>query len=75
MRASIKERTHISVDMPDSSGKGGASTTGNVVHELMSREKNIEVLVSLVPEKLKKSLHECISRAYAITKVYNSSYM
>ena len=51
VHASIKERTNISVDMPDSTGKGGTSTTGNVVHELMSREKNIEVLVSLVPEK------------------------
>ena len=39
VRASIKEKTNISVDIPDFTGKGGMSTTGNVVHSLMSEEK------------------------------------
>lgn len=75
VRASIKEGTSISVDMPDSTGKGGTSTTGNVVHELMSKEKNIQVLTSQVPARYQESLHELINRLYAITKVYNSTYV
>ena len=75
VRTCIKEGTNISVDMPDSTGKGGTSTTGNVVHELMSKEKNIQVLTSLVPGRFQQALHECISRAYAITEIYSSTHV
>ena len=64
VKAIIKEKTHLSVDVPDSTGKGGTSTTGNV----------IQVLVSLVPTRFQEKMHDCISRVYTITKLYNSSH-
>ena len=41
----------------------------------MSKEKNIQVLTSLVPGRFQQALHECISRAYAITKIYGSTHV
>ena len=41
----------------------------------MSKEKNIQVLTSLVPGKFQKALHEYISRAYAITEIYSSTHL
>ena len=64
VRALIKEKTNISVDMPDSTGKGGTSTNGNVVHTLLSQEENIQVLVSAVPEEFQDSLYICLSKSY-----------
>ena len=75
VRALIKEKTHISVDIPDSTGKGGTSTTGNAVHSLLSEEKNLQVLVSAVPKEFQESLHECLTRCYVIMKLYNSTYL
>ena len=40
----------------------------------MSKEKNIQVLTSLVPGRFQQALHECISRAYSITKIYSSTH-
>ena len=74
VRALLKEKTNISVDMPDATGKGGTSTNGNVVHSLLSKEKNLEVMVSAVPEKFQKALHECLTRCYVILKLYNSMH-
>ena len=70
VRAVIKEKTHLAVDVPDSTGKGGTSTTGNIVHSLLSKESNIQVLVSLVPTNFQEKMHDCISRVYTITKLY-----
>ena len=39
VRAIIKEKTRITVDIPDTTGKGSTSTIGNVVHSLLSEEK------------------------------------
>ena len=61
VRALIKENTGISVDMPNSTGKGGTSTNGNVVHSLLSEEKNLQVIVSAVPEFFQNLLHECLT--------------
>ena len=74
VKAIIKEKTHLSIDIPDSTGKGGTSTTGNVIHTIMSKECNIQVLVSLVPLRFQEKMHDCISRVYTITKLYNSSH-
>ena len=69
VRALIKEKTNISVDMPDSTGKGGTSTNGNVGHTLSTQEENIKVLVSAVPEEFQDSLYICLSRSYVILKL------
>ena len=73
MRAVLKEATHLAIDIPDFTGKGGTSTTGNVIHSLLSDENKLQVLVSQVPEQFQDKLHDCISRGYAIVKLYNSS--
>ena len=39
VRSIIKERTHISVDVRDPTGKGGTTTTQNVAHAMLSNEK------------------------------------
>ena len=62
----LKDGTNISVDMPDSTGKGGTSTYGNVVHSLLSEEKNLQVMVSVVPQEFQDLLHECLTRSYVI---------
>ena len=62
------------MDVPDPTGKGGTTTTGNVAHALLSNEKNFKVLVSTIPEEFQKSLHECLTRLYVICKLYNSTY-
>ena len=66
--------TNIAVDVPDPTGKGGTTTTGNVAHALLSNEKIFKVLVSTIPEEFQKSLHECLTRLYVICKLYNSTY-
>ena len=73
VRAVLKEATHLAIDIPDFTGKGGTSTTGNVIHSLLSDENKLQVLVSQVPEQFQDKLHDCISRGYAIVKLYNSS--
>ena len=74
IRKTLKEQTHLAVDMPDATGKGGTSTTGNVIHSMLSREKNLSVLVSQVPEEYQEKMHDCLSRSYVITKLYNSTF-
>ena len=39
VRNYIKEHTNVAVDVPDATGRGGTSTTGNVVHTLLKEEK------------------------------------
>ena len=34
IRNYVKEHTNVAVDVPDATGRGGTSTTGNVVHTL-----------------------------------------
>lgn len=73
VRAQLKEHTHLAIDIPDSTGKGGTSTTGNVIHAMLGSEANLAVLVNQVPERYRDSIHDLCSRAYAICKLYNSS--
>ena len=75
VRAELKTKTHLAIDIPDSTGKGGTSTTGNVIHALLGSEANLEVLIQQVPEKYRDDLHDVCSRVYAICKLYNSSHV
>ncbi|KAL5254995.1 hypothetical protein ACHWQZ_G014442 [Mnemiopsis leidyi] len=72
VRAHLKEQTHLAIDIPDSTGKGGTSTTGNVVNELLGTEKNLTTFVSQVPERFQGDMHDICSRIYAICRLYNS---
>ena len=74
IRRTNKEETHLAVDIPDSTSKSGTTTTGNVIHSLLSIEKNLNVLVSQVPDIYQDKLHDCISRLYVISKLYNSTF-
>ena len=60
VRSKLKELTHLAVDIPDSTGKGGTSTTGNVIHELLGNESNLAVFVSLVPRAITGNYTRCV---------------
>ena len=40
LQSVILDKTNIKWDIPDSSGKGGTTTTGNVARELLHNKKN-----------------------------------
>ena len=45
----VLEHTGIQMDMPDTTGKGGTTNTGNICERLLTDYRHI--LVSLVPAK------------------------
>ena len=62
--AHVKEKTNITIEVPDSTGKGGTSTTGNAVHALMASDTNRKMLSSLV-----KDMEELLLRLWVISKI------
>ena len=68
MRTIIKEKTHLAVEVPDSTGKGGTSTKGNV-HSRMSVKSNSQGFVYIVPRRFQEKMHNYISRFYTTPKV------
>ena len=65
-----KKKTHITIEVPDSTGKGGTSTTGNSVHALMGSDANRKMLSSLVQEN-STDIEEMLLRLWVICKIYN----
>ena len=57
------------VDLPDSAGKGGTSTSGNIICRLMKDHRTL--LASLVPEKFKFNFEDLVTRLWAIINTYN----
>ena len=47
----------------------------NVVHSLLSNEERLQVLVTAVPGEYQESLHECLTRAYVIMKLFNTDHL
>ena len=70
-----KELTNLAVDIPDSTGKGSTTTTGNVIHELLGKEENLTVFVNLLPERYQETTHDVCSRLYTIGRAYNSCHL
>ena len=68
--AHVKEKTNITIEVPDSTGKGGTSTTGNAVHALMASDTNRKMLSSLVKDN-SDDMEELLLRLWVICKIYN----
>ena len=66
----IKQQTGIKVDIPDSAGKGGSTTTGNVCERMLKDYRYI--LVSLVPNTFQPALIEFLNRLWVILYMYTS---
>ena len=68
--AFVKEKTHITIKVPDSTGKGGTSTPGNAVYSLMGNASNRKLLSSLVSEEQSADMEEILLRLWVICKIY-----
>ena len=58
------------MDIPDSAGKGGSTTNGNISERLLKDHRDI--LVSLVPVRFQPALRELLNRLWVILFVYTS---
>ena len=60
----VLEHTGIQMDMPDTTGKGGTTNTGNICERLLTDYRHI--LVSLVPAKFQSDMIELLNRLWVI---------
>ena len=58
------------MDIPDATGNGGSTNTGNVCKRLL--DDYLHILVSLVPECYQADLNDLLNRLWAILYVYTS---
>ena len=58
------------MDIPDSTGKGGSTNTGNICELLLKDYRHI--LVSLVPSRFQFDMIELLNRLWVILSVYTS---
>ena len=69
-RRKVYQQTGIKMDIPDATGKGGSTNTGNVCEQLLSDYRHI--LVSLVPECYQSDLNDVLNRLWVILFIYTS---
>ena len=69
----VQNDTHITIEVPDPTGKGGTSTNGNTVSNILGIDKNRKVLSYLVPEHYRDAMDDVILRLWMIMKIYNSN--
>ena len=69
----VKKEIHIIIEVPDTTGKGGTSTTGNSVSTILGDDKNRKLLSSLVPEQYREAMDDVLLRLWLIMKIYNSN--
>ena len=72
LQQEIFNATGQSWDKPDSTGKGGTSTTGNTARVLLHRRENRELIVSLLPEKYRNTLRKVMLMFSVICRVMSS---
>ena len=68
----VKEAFTMTIEVPDSTGKGGTSTTGNSVHTILGSCKGRRLLAGLVPDHMRDDMYEFLCRIYVLAKIYNS---
>ena len=64
---------HIIVEVPDVAGKGGTSTNGNTVCNILGKDEGRRVLASLVPDIYRSAMEEVLLRIWLIVYIYNSN--
>ena len=72
VKANLKLRTSLAVNIPDGTGMGGTSTTGNVCHLLFTAQRGD--LAAQVPECYQEDMKELITRFWVIIKLYGSDH-
>ena len=66
----VFSKTGIKMDMPDATGKGGTTNTGNICERLLTDYQHI--LVSLVPPRFQSDMVELLNRLWVIISIYTS---
>ena len=70
----IKEKIHnIKWDFPDSTGKGGTTTTGNVARELLLNPENRKIIIGEILEKDREAVLRYGEQLAVILRVFCSS--
>ena len=69
----IQNDTHITIEVPDPTGKGGTTTNGNTVSNILGNYQNRKVLSNFVPEHYRDAMVHVILRLWIIMKIYNSN--
>lgn len=68
----MKIRTGLKVAFPDSTGKGGTTTSGNVCRRLLFDKETREILLELVPERNRNKLRIIAVRLAVALRVVSS---
>ena len=66
----VLSQTGIQMDMPNVTGKGGTTNTGNICERLLTDYRHI--LVSLVPPRFQSNMIELLNRLWVIMSIYTS---
>ena len=74
MQQHLKEKTGLKVAFPDSAGKGGTTTSGNVCRRLLCDRETREALLELVPERNRVKLSKIIIRVAVALRVVSSEF-
>ena len=70
VKETVFNQTGIKIDMPDATGKGGTTNTGNVCERVLTDYQHI--LVSLVPPRFQSDMIELLNRLWVLISVYTS---
>ena len=68
----MKENTGLKVDYPDSTGKGGTTTSGNTCRRILFHKETREMLLELVPERNRDKLRNILVRLAVALRVVSS---
>ena len=62
IKTAIKDTLHLSIEVPDSTGKGGTTTNGNAINTLLSNAQNRKLMASFVPVQYQVAMEEVLLR-------------
>ena len=73
LQEKIQRKVHgIKWDFPDSTGKGGTTTTGNIARELLYKKCHREIIISEVPERFQSTLRHYGQSLSVIIRILSS---
>ena len=72
VQSHLKDKTGLKVAFPDSAGKGGTTTSGNVCRRLLFDKETREILLELVPERNRDKLRVIAVRLAVALRVVSS---
>ena len=69
----VRNKLHMIIEVPDATGKGGTSTNGNTVCNILGRDEGRRVLASLVPDDYRDAMEDVLLRIWLIMEIYNGN--